>query len=123
MIYIVQFKVEVNDEYAPYQRDEVADMMQNLEGILDWDIIDEQESERLVNGYKEHIVEALWKSERPMGFDELSEDVCSFEIGRFDGKLCELIRDGYVRKANGKYALTRRCIESIGYYGGCMNAV
>lgn len=83
----------------------------------------EQESERLVNGYKEHIVEALWKSDRPMGFDELSEDVCSFEIGRFDRKLCELISDGYVRKANGRYALTRRCIESIGNYGGCKDVL
>ena len=45
MIYTVQFKVEVNDGYAPYQRDEVADMMQNLEGILEWNIIDEQEDE------------------------------------------------------------------------------
>lgn len=45
MIYTVQFKVDVNDEYAPYQRDEVADMMQNLEGVIEWDIIDEQESE------------------------------------------------------------------------------
>lgn len=45
MIYTVQFKVEVSDEYAPYQRDEVADMMQILEGVIEWDIIDEQESE------------------------------------------------------------------------------
>ena len=77
----------------------------------------------MVNGYKEHIVEVLWKSDRPMGFDELSEDVCSFEIGRFDRKLCELISDGYVRKANGGYVLTRRCIENIGNYGGCKNVL
>lgn len=45
MIYTVQFKVEVSDEYAPHQRDEIADMMQILEGILEWNIVDEQESE------------------------------------------------------------------------------
>lgn len=45
MIYTVQFKVDIDDRFAPYQRDEVADMMQNLEGILEWDIIDEQEEE------------------------------------------------------------------------------
>lgn len=48
MIFTVQFKVEVNDEYAPYQRDKVADMMQNLEGIIEWDIIDEQKSEGMI---------------------------------------------------------------------------
>lgn len=45
MIYTVQFKVEVDDIFAPHQRDEVADMMEVLKGVLEWDIIDEQESE------------------------------------------------------------------------------
>lgn len=45
MIYTVQFKVEVDDIFAPHQRDEVADMMEVLKGILEWDIIDEQRSD------------------------------------------------------------------------------
>lgn len=43
MIYTIQFKVRVDDKYAPYQRDEIADMMEVLEGVLEWDIIEEKE--------------------------------------------------------------------------------
>lgn len=78
-----------------------------------------------MNGYKAVVMRKLHK--HACGYSELTDDIFTWDISRFAGKLEELVEDGYVKKEqlNGDseavYSLTELGLELVGGELDCAN--